>query len=150
VACGINGKMNEFQAALGLVQLNHVDAAMEQRALIAENYRVLLKDIEGLRMHIVDESIYYNNAYFPIFIEDSFPISRDELYLLLKSENIHTRRYFYPLISEFPMYRGLPSTGDENLANAKRIAEQVICLPIFPGLEEAIQEHIRGICKSTC
>ncbi len=134
-APGINGKMSEFNAALGLLQLKHMGTALARRQEIDTKYRDLLKGIKGLRcVHGAGEA-QANYAYFPILLDDDYPISRDALYQKLGDNNIHARRYFFPLISSFPMYRGLPSARPDNLPVASAAARQVLCLPIYPTLE---------------
>ena len=136
VAPGINAKINEFQAALGLLQLKYIDKAIEQRKKIANYYRENLEDIKGIRFLEDIESVKHNYAYFPIFVDEKeYGMKRDELYEKLKEHNIYGRRYFYPLISQFSPYKGLDSAKPENLPVAERIAEQVICLPIYPDLD---------------
>ena len=107
VAPGINGKMNEVQSAFGLLQLRHIDKALAERAALFDNYKTLLADIPGISLLIPPDNIAWNHAYCPIMVSDAFPVSRDGVYDLLKSHNIMPRRYFYPLISSFPMYRAL-------------------------------------------
>lgn len=131
-ASGINGKMSEIHAAFGLLQLKHIDQALVQRQTIAQRYREVLKNIKGIRPVTSDE--HCNNGYFPVLINDHYPLSRDALYDLMRNNGIHVRRYFYPLISDFPMYRNLPSAKDGSLPVASRIASQVLCLPIYPAL----------------
>lgn len=134
VAAGINGKMSEFNAALGLLQLEGIEAAISKRKQIDDWYRAGLQEQKGIRcLDSVGEDVA-NYAYFPILVDASFPISRDELYQLLRESDIYARRYFYPLISDFPMYRGLPSAAHSNLPNARAAAAAIICLPIYPGL----------------
>ena len=134
VAPGINGKMSELNAAIGLLQLKHVDQAIEKRKEIDANYRELLKDVKGIRYLQDSGEIVANYAYFPILVEGDYPLSRDALYQKLKDNGIHSRRYFYPLISDFPMYRGLLSARRENLPVATDVANRVLCLPIYPSL----------------
>lgn len=141
VAPGINAKMNEVEAAFGLLQLKHVDAALSERASIYQRYTELLADIEDIDLIQVPENVSWNYAYFPILIKETFPLSRDEVYELLKTKNIYTRRYFFPLISSFAMYRGLPTSSPENLPYANKIADEVLCLPIYPGL--SVQDQLR-------
>lgn len=131
-ASGINGKMSEIHAAFGLLQLKHIDQALARRQAIAQRYREALKNIKGIRPVTSDE--HCNNGYFPALIDDHYPLSRDALYDLMRNNGIHVRRYFYPLISDFPMYRNLPSAKDGSLPVASRIASQVLCLPIYPAL----------------
>lgn len=135
VAPGINGKMSELNAAVGLLQLQHIDEALQRRQEIDAHYREALANIKGIRCVNDAGEQSANYAYFPIMIEDDYPLSRDELYFKLREHNIFARRYFYPLISEFPMYRGLRSATPENLPIASKAAQQVICLPIYPSLD---------------
>lgn len=142
VAPGINGKMSEFNAALGILQLKHIGDVIERRALIDELYRRRLKDVPGIVCLQQPKGRVANYAYFPILVEDAFGISRDDLYRALKSSNINARRYFYPLISEFPMYRTLPSSRPENLPHAADAARKVLCLPIYPDLSLKVVDEI--------
>ena len=142
VAPGINGKMSEFNAALGLLQLKHIDQALAQRKKIDAEYREGLKGVKGIHcLGDAGEKIA-NYAYFTILVKADYPISRDDLYQKLKDNGIHPRRYFYPLISEFPMYRGLPSAHRENLSAATAAAKQVLCLPIYPDLDMSVVDEI--------
>ena len=145
VAPGINGKMSEFNAALGLLQLKYADQTMAARREIDLMYRELLKDVKGITCMGCSGETVANYAYFPILVGDEFPISRDALYHLMKEHHIHPRRYFYPLISEFPMYRGLPSASPANLPVATAASHRVLCLPIYPGLEREIVERVVSI-----
>ena len=142
VAPGINGKMSEFNAALGLLQLKYIDQALARRKEIDAEYREQLKGVKGIHcLNDAGEKVA-NYAYFPILVEAGYPISRDDLYQKLKNNNIVTRRYFYPLISDFPMYRGLPSAHRENLPVATAAAQQVLCLPIYPDLDMSVVGEI--------
>jgi dTDP-4-amino-4,6-dideoxygalactose transaminase len=142
VAPGINGKMNEVQAAFGLLQLKHMDQVNAQRARIDARYRNAFRNVHGLKMHEIPENCTKNFAYFPILVTPEFPATRDDLYNELRANQIAARRYFYPLISEFPMYRGLPSAGPHNLPVATTVSRQVLCLPIFPALADADQDRV--------
>lgn len=136
IAPGINAKMNELQAAYGLLQLKYIKSNIAKRKNIAEFYRENLKGIDGLRFLEDMDGVDHSYSYFPILIDkEKFGTTRDELYEKLKSNNIFGRRYFYPLISQFPSYRGLASAKKENLPVAEKVAEQVICLPIYPELQ---------------
>ncbi len=143
VAPGINGKMSEFNAALGLLQLGHFDAAVARRAKIDALYRVGLSNVSGIRCLNDAGEKRANFAYFPILVEPSYRKSRDVLYDLLKQHEIYSRRYFYPLISDFPMYRGLPSAQRNNLPVANTAASRVLCLPIYPALRD---EDVNRVC----
>lgn len=142
VAPGINGKMSEFNAALGLLQLKYIDEALNRRKTIDMAYREQLNRVKGIRCLDDAREKIANHAYFPILVQNDYPLARDELYQALKDRNIHPRRYFYPLISEFPMYRGLPSAHFGNLPHAHLAARQVLCLPIYPDLERSVVEEI--------
>lgn len=137
VATGINGKMNEFSAALGLLQLKHVAHAIERRGAIDAAYRAGLASVRGIRCVPRGSQTADNFAYFPILVTGEYPLTRDGLYRRLDEQGIHGRRYFYPLISNFPMYRGLPSAQPANLPVANQIADNVICLPIYPDLADS-------------
>jgi dTDP-4-amino-4,6-dideoxygalactose transaminase len=134
VASGINGKMNEFASALGLLQLKYMDHIISTRKIIDSLYREKLNSIKGL---IINKNLSANSnyAYFPILVGADFKMTRDEVFLKMQSHGINARRYFYPLISEFPMYRSMKSANPDNLVNAKIISEQIICLPIYPDLD---------------
>jgi dTDP-4-amino-4,6-dideoxygalactose transaminase len=137
VAPGINGKMSEVNAALGLLQLGYFDQAIARRREIDAIYRNLLCDVAGVRCLSYSGAYSANYAYFPILVEEEYPIRRDALYARLKDHGIHARRYFHPLISDFPMYRGLASAHRDNLPVAARTADQVLCLPMYPALRDA-------------
>ena len=142
VAPGINGKMSEFNAALGLLQLKYIDQALTRRKKIDAEYRERLKGVKGIHCLSDAGEKIANYAYFTILVKADYPISRDDLYQKLKDKGIHPRRYFYPLISDFPMYRGLPSANRENLSVATAAAQQVLCLPIYPDLDMSVVDEI--------
>ena len=136
MAPGINSKMNEMQAALGLVQLKHYYENIERRRVIADTYRNELTNVKGISVLPAPENTESNYAYFPIFVNESeYGQSRDQLYDKLKANNVFGRRYFYQLISEFSMYKGLDSAKPSNLPVAGKMANSVICLPIYPNLD---------------
>jgi dTDP-4-amino-4,6-dideoxygalactose transaminase len=142
VALGINGKMSEINAAFGRLQLRHVDEALRRRARIADAYRKELGGVRGIRLMSEPAGIRGNNGYFPILVQDEFPMTRDALHEHLRSLQIFARRYFHPLISEFPMYRELPSARSGNLRVASDAAARVLCLPIYPAMDEAEQSRV--------
>jgi len=141
-APGINAKMNEFQAALGLLQLKYADAAIEQRRTIAHRYLEGLRGVKGITCLAERPGATPNHSYFPILVDEAYPLTRDGLYAALKEEHVYTRRYFYPLISDMPMYRRLASADPANLPVAQRTARQVLCLPIYPELSPATCDMI--------
>ena len=149
IAPGINGKMNEVQAAFGMLQLKHIDYAIEQRKAIDRRYRESLHDVPGITVLPELSNSKQNYGYFPILVGSEYALKRDELYQRLHEAGIHARRYFYPLISDMPMYRGLPSATPQNLPNAKEVAEQILCLPIYPDLAEDDQKRVIQIVRGS-
>mgnify|MGYP000307469400 CR=1 FL=1 len=149
VAPGINSKMDELRAAYGILNLRKVDAAIAARNKVAQRYREELCDIPGVTFFEDIPSVRHNYSYFPIFIDsEKFGQTRDSLYFEMKEKNVLGRRYFYPLISEFSTYKGLPSANRDNLPNAHYLANSVICLPMHHALsEEDIQRVISCIKK---
>jgi dTDP-4-amino-4,6-dideoxygalactose transaminase len=136
VAPGINGKMSEIQAAFGMLQLRHIDQAIHRRQAVDRLYRDVLANCRGITLLQPPADTVHNYSYFPILIESDYPITRDQLYEGLRRADIYARRYFYPLISDMPMYRGLPSAAVVNLSVAKSIADRILCLPIYPDMTE--------------
>ncbi|TAK98362.1 MAG: DegT/DnrJ/EryC1/StrS family aminotransferase [Aquabacterium sp.] len=147
VATGINGKMSELNAALGLLQLKHVGKAIARRQEIDALYRALLADVKGIRVLTPAADTVANYSYFPILVEPDYPLSRDAIYQQMKDAGINGRRYFYPLISEFPMYRGLPSASAAQLPVAKEISSKVICLPIYPALSDEDVHRVANLIR---
>lgn len=146
-APGINGKMSEINAAFGLVQLKHIDDAMAQRQAVDSRYRSELAEVTGITLYQHDINANSNFSYFPILVEAEYPLSRDELYEKLKANGILSRRYFYPLISNMPMYRGLPTADTVHLPLANALAEKVLCLPIFNELTVEQQQQVITLIK---
>lgn len=147
VAPGINGKMNEISAALGLLQLSRVDTVLARRRAIADRYRAALSGVAGIRLVFADAASNTNYGYFPIMVGPGYPMDRDALYGRLREAGVHARRYFYPLISDFPMYRGMPSAQHDNLPVAVDAAARVLCLPIYPDLREDEQQRVIDLVR---
>lgn len=146
VGPGINSKVDEMRAAYGLLNLKQVDAAIEARKKTANVYRDAFRDIDGLTLYEDMPGVKHNYSYFPIFIDaDKYGMTRDELYFKMKEANVLGRRYFYPLISEFSTYRGLESARRENLPNAHKMADTVICLPMHHELSEGETDQILNL-----
>lgn len=145
VAPGINGKMSEINAAFGMLQLQHIDKALELRAAIDANYRRQLSGVKGVHCLPDAGQKASNYSYFPLLVQPDYPLSRDALYQKLKDHGVNARRYFYPLISDFPMYRGLPSAQHGNLPVASDAAAKVLCLPIYPALTEEDLQRVVDI-----
>ena len=148
VGFGINGKMDEIRSAFGLLNLEQVDQAIEARHKIALQYREVLKDVPGITLMGDIPSVRHNYAYFPIFIDaEKYEMTRDQLYFKMKENGVLGRRYFYPLISSFSTYKGLDSAQASNLPNATRIADSVICLPMYYGLTEEDVERVLELIR---
>lgn len=146
VAPGINSKMDEMRAAYGILNLRQVDAAIAARQKVANRYRETLRYVSGITFFDDMPGVRHNYSYFPIFIDaEKYGMTRDELYFKMKEANVLGRRYFYPLISEFSTYRGLPSATPENLPIATKIANSVICLPMHHSLSDKDVERILSI-----
>ena len=149
VAPGINSKMDEMRSAYGLLNLKQVDAAIEARHQVAIRYREALKNVEGISYWEDMPDVKHNYSYFPIFVDaKTYGMTRDELYFKMKEHGVLGRRYFYPLICEFSTYRGLPSATKENLPNAYKMADEVICLPMHHALsKDDIQRILNEVVK---
>lgn len=145
---GINAKMAEFNAALGVLQLKHYKTSIEMREKVDQQYRRELDDIVGIDCLVNSSAVVKNYNYFPILVNDNYVISRDELCQQLKNHNIYARRYFYPLISDFAAYKQLPSANTNQLPIAKDIAARVICLPIYPEIPSELISTICNIIKN--
>lgn len=149
VAPGINSKVDEVRSAYGILNLRQVDTAINARRQVAIKYRETLRSVEGIRFMDDMPGVHHNYSYFPIFIDaEKYGMSRDDLYAKMKAGNVLGRRYFYPLISEFSTYRGLPSAAPKNLVNAHKMANSVICLPMHHALSDGdIQRTLEVIVK---
>lgn len=147
IATGINGKMSELNAALGLLQLKYIDEVITKRGIIDAAYRKELAKVKGIRCLGPQRNSKQNFAYFPIIVEDNASLLRDDIDALLKSRGIVGRRYFYPTISEFPMYRGLESARPENLPVARAAADRIFCLPIYPDMELQLVSEICAVIR---
>jgi dTDP-4-amino-4,6-dideoxy-D-glucose transaminase len=137
VDCGINGKMSEFQAAFGLLQLSHVDEAIKIRKGLADHYRLLLKDEPGVTLLSEAPNVFQNAGYFPVLVNGDGSAARDALFAALRSRNIGCRRYFYPLISNMEMYRSRVGAAASDLPVANFVADRVLCLPVHPRLRKS-------------
>lgn len=146
VAPGINSKVDEVRSAYGLLNLRQVDAAIERRHQVAAKYREALRNVPGIRFFEDMPGVRHNYSYFPVFVNaEEYGMTRDELYERLKDNGVLGRRYFYPLISTFSTYRGLPSAAPSNLPVATRLANEVICLPMHHQLRNAEIERILNL-----
>lgn len=146
---GINAKMNEFQATLGILQMKYLDQAIEERNKIFDFYQEQLAGINGIGLQKNPSGLQSNFAYFPVLVDEGvFGVTRDDLYESLKAEGIFARRYFFPLITDFSPYNELESAKGILHSNAEQISRQVLCFPIYPGLETAVLEKILRIIKA--
>ncbi|MCI8416934.1 MAG: DegT/DnrJ/EryC1/StrS family aminotransferase [Lachnospiraceae bacterium] len=144
-AVGANGKMNEFCAIMGLCNLDHVEESVAQRKALCEEYEKGLRDVSGIRLFEIKQEVKRNYGYFPILIEDAYPLSRDELYERLKEQQIYTRKYFYPLTSDQACFKN--KYRDVGLGDARRLAKQVLALPVYEGLwVDNVSEIAKIIC----
>jgi len=142
---GINAKMSEPQAIMGILGLKTIEDEIEKRKFLTNTYRKGLSGIDGLRLLEDIPGVRHNYAYFPILVDEfEFGISRDELYVVLKQFNLMVRKYFYPLCSQYSCYNALPSARPENLPVAERVAAQVLCLPLYGDLKNA---EVKMICQ---
>jgi len=148
VAPGINGKMNEVQAAFGLLQLKHVDRAIAKRRNIDRLYREHLADVKGISIPRNDHNLINNYSYFPVLVTPEYKRSRDALYNHFRQHDIITRRYFYPLLSNLNMYQNMPGAIKENLPVANSVSEQVLCLPLYPDMTEEEINTVIGCIKA--
>ena len=149
MAPGINGKMNEVQAAFGLLQLKYIDNAIRQRKAVDLRYREALAGLRGITCMAETEDVTRNYSYFPVLVGSDYPITREMLYHKLRDESVYARRYFYPLISDMPMYRDHDLLITKGFPVAKKIADNILCLPIFPDLDKAAQKLIINIIKGS-
>ncbi len=153
VDVGINGKMSEFNAALGSVQLDYIDDFIFKRKLVYQYYVDKLRNLRGVLIPFdgVTQKQIQNYSYFPIIVTSESPLTRDELYTQLKKRGINTRRYFYPIIPDFSVYHALYGAEENNFRNAKQLASEVLCLPIYPSLEkDDVKRIVREICDLLC
>lgn len=141
---GTNAKMNEMQALMGIQVLKHIEEIVQKRVRIADVYRQRLKEVPGIRLvPSLSSDIRYNYAYMPIEVdEQEFGMSRDALYEKLHQWNVYTRRYFYPLICDYPCYRSISVNGP--LTVARRTADRILTLPIYDSLELS---EVETICE---
>ncbi|MGV7223496.1 MAG: DegT/DnrJ/EryC1/StrS family aminotransferase [Nitrospinales bacterium] len=148
---GINGKMNEFQAAFGLLGLEQVDQEIEDRKKLTLLYREKLDGIPGISFLKEIPNVKHNYAYFPILVDQAkYGLTRDQLYACLRECNIITRKYFYPLCSDYPCYASLPSSRTDNLPVAKRVSQQVLCLPMYGELDIETAEVVGNVISKLC
>lgn len=145
-ANGINAKMSELHAAVGLAQLPGIDAAIDERQRVAEHYLEQLQDLAGLELPDFRTAKRANYAYFPVRITEQAPHDRDGVLERLRAEGIVPRRYFHPLIPEFQYYRSNASADPRRYPVAERMGKEVLCLPIYPELaEEQVGRIIRAM-----
>ncbi|HOX29236.1 MAG TPA: DegT/DnrJ/EryC1/StrS family aminotransferase [bacterium] len=146
---GINGKMNEVQAAIGLLVLDLVESEIARRGELSALYLECLSGVPGLKFLPRPEGVRGNSQYFIVRVDEKeFGISRDEMHAKLRGYNVYSRKYFYPLCSDYPCYRQLPSSAAANLPVAARTAREVISLPLYGGLSNDTVIRICDMIKS--
>ena len=148
VEIGINGKMSEINSAFGLIQLNHLEDALKKREAIDQTYRTRLSKVKGITCLSNTGEDRANYSYFPVLIEPDFPMSRDDFFHYMKSQGVHPRRYFYPLIPEFPVYKNLPSANLDLLPSAHAASRKIMCLPIYPDLDAPSLDRIISLIEA--
>lgn len=149
VGIGINGKMNELQAAIGLLNLELFEKEKQKRRIIKEVYRENLKSLSGIEIVEMPGNVTDSMGYFVIRIhKDIFGLSRNEVYDKLKEYNVFTRKYFYPLCSEYECYKNLPSSKEENLPVANKVKNEVLCLPFYGAMGKETVQRICELIKS--
>ena len=142
VDIGINGKMNELQASIGLLNLKLVKEEQNKRLKIKKLYIENLNDVAGISIPEMPKNVTDSCQYFPIIIENEFPITRDKLYEKFKEFNIFTRKYFYPISSDYEPYKHLKSASKINLPVANDMKNKVLCLPLYGNLDDKIIDQI--------
>ena len=152
---GINGKMSEFQAAFGLLQLESISEEIANRRVIDSCYREHLTGVPGIALLPETTETQRNYAYFPLLVDEgAFGVSRDTVYESLRAHNVFARKYFYPLCSHYPCYAALPSARPQDLPVAERVSREVLCLPIYGTLDPNAAGDIAGMVlslqKKTC
>lgn len=146
---GTNAKMSELNAAMGHLQLDHYETIRLMRRAVDERYRKSLANVEGIHIPDIPRGVASNYSYFPILVKPEFAVSRDALYDRLKSNGIMSRKYFYPLLSNLPMYAEIDSAAQDNLPVANRVVKQVLCLPIYPGLSDHDIDRVVDLIAKT-
>jgi dTDP-4-amino-4,6-dideoxygalactose transaminase len=144
VTLGTNGKMNEAQAAMGLALIPYLEEIISKRKHWFNFYVEQLSEIQGIKLMIIPPDLDYNYSYFPILVKSGFPLTRDELFICFQEENIFPRKYFYPLITDFSLYKGYKILSKHKIPNARKIADSVICLPLYPDLNE---DDVSRVCE---
>ena len=139
---GGNAKMNEFQAAMGICNLRHLDSEIAKRKVVAEQYREHLSNIDGIKLNVIQQDVKSNYAYFPVAFTD--PFNRDEVFDKLAKNNILARKYFYPLTNEFECYQDFETADVSKTPIAKQISDNVLCLPMYADLA---LEDVDRICE---
>ena len=148
VEMGINGKMDEFRAAVGGINLKRVSTSIQKREALVMRYKEAFKGILGLNFQKMTEGTSPNYSYFTIKISaNEFGLSRDEVYLCMRSEGVMVRKYFWPLCSDFPIYQNLPSTRREALPNAVKVSGEILALPLYDELAIEDQDKIISLVE---
>ena len=136
VEAGTNAKMSEFHAAMGICNLRHIGESIAARKKVCEAYDAALGSVAGLRILKRAEGVVSNYAYYPVLVEDAFPLSRDELAEVLREQEIFSRKYFYPIVTEFSCYKDMYPFAENSVA--KYVSERILCLPLYDTLPKDI------------
>lgn len=141
---GGNAKMNEFQAAMGICNLRHLNEEIAKRKTVVERYRARLSGVEGIKLSAIQEDVESNYAYFPV-VFDGYKYTRNEVFAKLEEEGITARKYFYPLTNSFECYRNYPTAGEEKTPVAQHMALRVLTLPLYADLSLSDADRICDI-----
>jgi len=144
-AVGGNAKMNEFQAAMGLCNMRHLQEEIAGRKAVYEHYEQLLRGVQGVRLLDAQEDVESNYAYLPVFFDHQ--AVRDRVCDALAREDVFARKYFYPLVSDFECYQGRAGFDSARTPVAKALADTVLTLPLYPGLAPEDVEHIAQVVR---
>ena len=143
--CGSNAKMNEFQAAMGVCNLRHLDSEIAKRKIVSDKYDELLSSVDGLSIMSAQSDVERNYAYYPIVIDEQvYPLDRELLIKLLNENDVFPRKYFYPALNDTKAYKGLYKGITPN---SSQISERVICLPMYADLDLS---SVEKICSIIC
>lgn len=146
---GFNAKMNEFSSVLGLLNLKYIDADIKKRRIIDKLYREALENVTGVNVLPKSKLVKNNYSYFPIFIDNEYPLTRDQLYFKLQDHGINGRRYFYPLITDLTIFGKSTKNNKFDLSVARNVTQKVICLPIFSDMDVNTINEIENLIKSS-
>ena len=146
---GLNGKMSEVNAIFGLLSFKKADTYLDKLSNLHKIYKQGLSKIQGIKMQVINSQCSPNRQYMPVEInENEFGLTRDELHLVLKADNLITRKYFYPSADQYECYKNKPFTNNINLINVKAVTKRIMCLPMFASMNPEDSRKICGLIGS--